>query len=326
MTNETPLAADWKLLVSVGPCAVFHAACIIRHRLYIHGGLTNVQSKMPVNNLYWLDLQTGIWNESHAEGSPCLSHHSSVAWQDRYVLLIGGWDGRSRTSSLHCFDTETSKWKQLETSGYPKDAGLSSHSAIVCTGGGILVIGREGSLHTHRKHSSGHMLTGDISQGKWLYTVLSKDIDSRSGHSCSGSGNSIYLIGGRDDKFVETMDSICAPSEISKDVAQKLKLICEKLSRLSKMPSGRKNHVAIGGYGFIVVHGGETFDGKHRQPVGEMYVLCTKKVIEFFKIGTSSVARAGHVCCCYGDKILIHGGITGKENTVKGDTFELDFL
>ena len=326
MTKQTSLSVDWKLLVSVGPCAAFHTACIIKQKLYIHGGLIDVQSRMPVSNLYWLDFQTGIWNESQAEGSPCLSHHSSVTLQDRYMLLIGGWNGKSRTSSLHCFDTETCKWKELENSGYPKDAGLSSHTAIVCKDGGILVIGREGSLHSHRRHSSAHMLTGEISHGNWHYQILSKEIDSRSGHTCSGSGQSIYLIGGRDDLLVERLDGISSPPQISSDTAKKLEAICKDLSPMSKPPNGRKNHIAVGGYGFIMIHGGETFDGKNKQPVGEIYVFSTKKTMEAFKIGISCVARAGHACCCYGDKILIHGGISGKENFVKGDTYQLEFL
>lgn len=326
MTKQSTVSADWKLFVSVGPCVAFHTACIIKHKLYIHGGLISAQNKIPVSNLYWLDLQTRIWNESQAVDSPCLSHHSSVTLQDRYMLLIGGWNGKSRTSCIHCFDTETCQWKKVESAGYPKEAGLSSHTAIVCDDGSILVIGREGSLHSHRRHSSAHKLTGNINQGKWQYKILSKEMDSRSGHTCSGSGQSVYLIGGRDDKLVEKLDGINTLPQITYNTARKLEAICKDLPPLNKLPSGRKNHIASGGYGFIVIHGGETFDGRNKQPVGEIYLLSTKKEMEFFRIGISSVARAGHICCCYGDKVLIHGGISGKENFVKGDTYELEFF
>jgi hypothetical protein len=48
-----------------------------------------------------------------------------------------------------------------------------------------------------------------------------------------------------------------------------------------------KNHVTISGQGSVLIHGGETFDGKSREPIGDIYIMTMKPSISFFKVGVS---------------------------------------
>lgn len=97
---------------------------------------------------------------------------------------------------------------------------------------------------------------------------------------------------------------------------------CKRLCGLYKMPCGRKNHIAVPGPGVLFVHGGETFDGRSRDPVGEMLLLLFSPAPEFFTLGESRLGRAGHVCCTTDDAVIMHGGL-GTKSQVFGDAYQL---
>ncbi|XP_029650408.1 kelch domain-containing protein 9 isoform X2 [Octopus sinensis] len=314
---------DWTLISAHGPAVVFHTACIVGDKLYVHGGLVVENDNMPVNGFYCLDLRRNIWNEIQSPGSPSLSHHTSIVLHEHYMLLIGGWNGKSRSANLHCFDTATMQWTEMKHSGYPKEAGLSSHSSILCENNKILVVGREGHLHSQRKHNSAYIISGDPVTGYFSYSLLTYEVASRSGHTCNSDGRWTYLIGGRKDNFIETVAHVKSYPQLTSSVAKKLKDFCEKLVPMSKYPSGRKHHAGVGGHGVIFIHGGETFESAINLPSGEMYVFIAGKSLNFYKVGIGLVSLKGHICCCYNDKIIIHGGVSGKRHIVKGDTYEL---
>ena len=92
-------------------------------------------------------------------GSPALSHHCAVAIDDRYMLLIGGWNGRLRTPDVWAYDAQEDRWLPMKTSGFPEGGGLSSHTATmlssteVCKGGRG---GREVGWRGGRSLGGGH--------------------------------------------------------------------------------------------------------------------------------------------------------------------------
>lgn len=57
------VTVEWEPLAPAGPCVAFHAACIIRGSLFIHGGVTEKDSKLPSSGLHKLDLKTCQWTE-----------------------------------------------------------------------------------------------------------------------------------------------------------------------------------------------------------------------------------------------------------------------
>ncbi|XP_025091283.1 kelch domain-containing protein 9-like isoform X1 [Pomacea canaliculata] len=318
------VTVEWEPLAPAGPCVAFHAACIIRGSLFIHGGVTEKDSKLPSSGLHKLDLKTCQWTELRAPGSPTLSHHTAVPLEERYIILIGGWNGRVRTPEVHVYDVKENQWVHVTTVGFPDGAGLSSHTASCLSSGDILVIGREGSLRTQRRHGNVYLLSGKISSGKFCYTEYSSAVSSRSGHSASFVGSKLCIIGGRSDNLLEVMQGFKSPPEstckVMSALAEAVKAKCFR--SLTKMPCGRKNHSAVSGSGVLFIHGGETFDGRIREPVGQMMLLAFTPLTQFYDLGISRLGRAGHVCCHTEDAIVMHGGLSGK-SSVHGDAYQL---
>ncbi|XP_052766229.1 kelch domain-containing protein 9-like isoform X1 [Mya arenaria] len=318
-STDEKLPLDWELVSREGPALTNHAGCLLRNTFYIHGGVTKYGSTVPSNKLYKLDLSSSHWVEVTAAGSPALSHHACVAIDNRYLILIGGWDGRQRVSHVHVFDTQENIWIPARDSGFPDGAGLSSHAAVVLSSGEILIVGREGSLRIQRKHGNVYLLTGNVLNGHFTYKKMTNATSSRSGHSINSVGNTLYIIGGRDDQLVEFHTGYSSGEPIG-SITSKFSDIAQSFKPMSKPPSGRKHHVSISGKGCIVLHGGETFDGRSREPVGEMFLIKVKPHLQFYKLGVSAVGRACHVCVSSGDDVFFHGGIAGR-NIVQSDTY-----
>ena len=234
----------------------------------------------------------------------------------------GGWDGKRRTSDVYVFDTEEQMWSHPTTVGFPDGAGLSSHTATLGANKDILLIGREGSLRTQRRSGNAYILHGDMKLMK--YTSFPIGVDSRSGHTAHIIGNDLYVIGGRNDKLIERHSNFRNGDPVCTIMQQLVKYATENLKPMTKPPCGRKHHVGASGAGAVFIHGGETFDGRSREPVGEMFLMKVKPHMGWYKLGSSLVGRAGHSCSVSRDKIVIHGGIGGKTGTVYGDTYQLE--
>ena len=320
-TAGPPLHLDWEVLSPAGPALAMHVGCILGNSLYIHGGITKAGSSAPSDKLYQFDLSGQIWREVRAAGSPALSHHACVTLYDRYMVLIGGWNGKQRTTKVYIFDSKDQRWMFPSDHGMPEGVGLSSHTATLLSNGAILVIGREGSLRLQRKHGNVYMLTGNIDKGEFRYTEYTTGTASRSGHTSTCVGNNIYIIGGRDDRLVEIHSGFSSQDKHGA-VTSKFKEIAKLLTSMTKPPGGRKNQIIVPGPDAMLMHGGETFDGRSREPVGEMFLMVTKPHLSWYKLGTSKVCRASHVCCSDGERVLFHGGIAGR-GIVYGDTYEL---
>ena len=290
---------------------------------YIHGGVTTKDSKHPSDKLYCFN--SGSWKELSFPGCPALSHHASVSLDNKYIVLIGGWNGKVRTSNIYVFDTEKSVWTIPQVTGFPEGGGLSSHTALLLDNGSILVLGREGSLRMQRRHGNGYILKGSVESGKFHYSEFTHATASRSGHTQNIIGNKMYIVGGRDNNLIEVHQGFKSPFSCDSVITRKLSEITNKMTSLSKLPGGRKHHIAVSGPGLLFIYGGETFDGRSREPVGEMYIITFKPEMTFYKVGVSDIGRAGAVCVVHGDEILLHGGFGGKNN-VYGDTYNLNFL
>ncbi|OWF39551.1 kelch domain-containing protein 9-like [Mizuhopecten yessoensis] len=324
--NAKGLLADWELVTPNGPSLTFHVGCILGSDLYIHSGMETKDGKQPSDKLYRYSAGSASWQEIRATGSPALSHHACVSLAGRYMLLIGGWDGKSRTGKVVAFDSEKQQWLVQETSGFPGDAGLSSHTATLLASGEIIIFGREGSLRMQRRHGNGYMLTGSVESGRFTFKEFTNAAASRSGHTSNIVGNKLCIVGGRENNLIEIHDRFKSGESDSQAVPSKLLSIVEKLTPMSKLPGGRKNHITISGPGIIFIHGGDTFDGRSRESVGEMFLVTFKPTMQFYKLGDSPVRRSGHICCIIGDKAFLHGGIGGKNNShVYNETYCLEF-
>ena len=90
------------------------------------------------------------------------------------------------------------------------------------------------------------------------------------------------------------------------------------------MPCGRKHHVAVPGRKIVLLYGGETFDGRSHDPVGEMIVIQLSSTPQFYSLGTSRLCRSGHACIVTDDAVIMHGGL-GKRSDISGAAYYLKF-
>lgn len=314
---------DLQVVSPDGPLTAYHVGCVINKALYVHGGINKAGSTSPLSGFHRYDFDSGTWKEIRTSGSPALSHHACVVVGDRYVVLVGGWNGKSRVSDVAAYDTANDSWSYPKTTGFPVGAGLSSHTATLLGNGDILVVGREGSLRMQRRTGSAFMLKGDVAKGSFHYNEHVISVTSRTGHSLHVIGTTVVIIGGRDDKVLEVQG---LEKALSTGPTTQLASVGSHASNLTSMTKGmtsRRHHASVAcGKGIIVVHGGWTFDGKKRDPVSDMYLLMMKPEARWFSLGDTGVARAGHIFCPDAERVFMHGGETGR-GVITGTLFEL---
>ncbi len=94
---------------------------------------------------------------------------------------------------------------------------------------------------------------------------------------------------------------------------------------MKKLPSTRKDHTSIVcGSDLAIVYGGETFDGKLREPSNEVFVVTLDSHEQWFNLGRIEFGRQGHTMVSINNQLIVHGGL-GK-NGVCGETFVIDLL
>ena len=81
--------------------------------------------------------------------------------------------------------------------------------------------------------------------------------------------------------------------------------------------------MGLEGGGGVLIHGGDTFDGRKREPVSDMFLFMLKPHIHWFNLGDSGIGRAGHVILASRDQVIIHGGFAGKHDVVMSDCYTL---
>ena len=222
------------------------------------------------------------------------------------------------------FDVAQQRWTQPVTSGFPAGAGLSSHTASLLKNGEVLVLGREGSLRMQRRSGSAYALVPAARDfSRFVYRPEALHVDSRSGHSASAVGSTLYVVGGREDRLVQLFGDCPSPLAPSALVDQLAGALRSGGRPTPKPPGGRKNHAAVPGRDALLVVGGETFDGRSRGPVPDTLLLDVRNALAAYRVpvGGAVVARAG-AACLYDDRcILLHGGVN-EANRVTGDIAE----
>lgn len=319
MSVSNQNSIKFEIISPGGPTLAYHAGCVINKCLYVHGGIDRPGSKTPLKGLYEYSPSTGIWSDLTSQACPSLSYHTCVSLSNRYFVLIGGWNGKARVSDVNVFDTKEKKWLECKTTGFPTGSGLSSHTANLLKNGDVLIIGREGFLKTQRRFASMFVLSCRISDRTFKYTQLETTVGSRSGHTCDMIGTRLFIMGGRGDNLMETHPfSSSGASKLSNvtfkgqpaDSNKPLKIITRKYHATAICNSGT----------CILLHGGWSFDGKHKQALSECYLLQCKPSVEWTYLGESSVHLSGHIMCEDEDRILVHGG---ENNSVKCTLYQI---
>lgn len=138
----------------------------------------------------------------------------------------------------------------------------------------------------------------------------------------------MYIIGGRADHLIQYYTGLPVENpnvcnSLSSDLKQLIK--SNIINPMKKLPSTRKDHTSLPcGSDLVIVYGGETFDGKLREPSNEVFLVTLGASIEWYNLGRIEFGRQGHTMVCLDDRIIVHGGL-GK-NGVCSETFTIDLI
>lgn len=306
----------------------YHSCSVIENYLYIFGGIRD--DKTVLNDIYRYDVEGKSWSRieerppsstgteisrSFPRGrlcrAPSVSHHTATVIRERYIIIIGGWNGKKRTAEIFCFDTHETTWRRIPESG-DVPVGLSSHSACLVSPKDILIIGREGGIRTQRRFSGAFSL--DIETGR--YTEAPFHAASRSGHTANlihmrGSRECYLLVlGGRKSggyellgrwQRVETLTRCIQQSRIEKLLAK-----CKPCDE----PDGRQHSQTLQiGERYLMVFGGEKWSGVRENVTNEAFILdCNKMKWHLVPMSDQVPKLVGHTMCCVTDRVLVFGG------------------
>ena len=151
-------------------------------------------------------------------------------------------------------------------------------------------------------------------------------VASSSGHTASLYKSTILITGGRNDKLYElhkvSSTSAAAPPNT---MLPQLETLAADLNNLTKLPGGRKNHSAVVLGDYVLVFGGETFDGRSKEPVSEAFLVDCKSSFAWKSIGKLNIGRAGHACIYTDEGVILHGG-SGEHNKACNQTYKLNIV
>lgn len=102
-----------------------HACTKLGSSMYIFGGSNG---KSPLNDMFSFNLSLRNWSKIPATGEipSCREGHSSIGLEDRYILVFGGWNGKTIFNNLFLFDNDNNFWKKIECEN--ELTGRESHS------------------------------------------------------------------------------------------------------------------------------------------------------------------------------------------------------
>lgn len=308
----------------------FHSCSVVGNFLYIFGGIA--PNRTVLNDMYMYNISSNMWGriEDRVPGSsqsrplvssgfpkgrlctaPSVSHHTATAVRGRFILIIGGWNGRKRCADVFCFDTVDQFWRHIpETGDIP--VGLSSHTATLVSSKDILIIGREGGVHTQRRFSGAFYL--NFETGK--YSEAPFHASSRSGHTANlipirtSGENHLFVFGGRKSGGYELIGSWRKMEQTETSFPQQR--ISELLgkSAICDEPSGRQHAKAVElGSKHLLIFGGETWSGVRENVTNEAFVLETD-TMKWYKLPLVGDAPklVGHSMVGCGEKIFVFGG------------------
>ena len=80
-----------------------HITVVWKEKLLVHGGLASSKSP-PLNSLLaWSPSENKVEELQMKTRGPALSHHAAALINDDLLLLVGGWDGKTRCSKVFSF-------------------------------------------------------------------------------------------------------------------------------------------------------------------------------------------------------------------------------
>ena len=296
------------------------------------------QKGRPLSSLIAWDPADNLLTTVDCHG-PSLSHHTGNIVRN-ILVLVGGWDGKNRSSTVHAFNLQTKKWIKMDQEEERSNPpfGLSGHSTTMINTSLACVLGREGGLKIQRKFGDIFMLHLKLEPegGSFWWTEAPVKTKSRSGHAALlapslkfGDVFGLFVFGGRDDESIHKcgqwpVAEVDIQEEDNEEVFKSLTEVLEE-EEASK-PEGLRYHtMARINSRCILVQGGENF--KSRNNISSKTLVCMnrKGISQWFSLdGGKDGARSAHGMVVMGDTVYVVGGMNGT--FVKGDVARLQFI
>ncbi|XP_072284187.1 kelch domain-containing protein 9 [Pyxicephalus adspersus] len=325
----TPIAQDAQF------ARAFHTCTPIRGKLYLYGGVRSGDPKEPpLGDVVIFDPEQKSICGNVPEVGARRSHHEAVPLEERWLCMVGGWDGSRRLSSILGYDTETTEWAMWNSEG-PNDppVGLSSHSCTKISDKELCVVGREGGLRTQRRYASVYTLRVNPGPKTYSYKEEEWHTASRSGHSAvlvrDGAkrtkkvGYSLYVFGGRESATVEVVghwgqDKVQENTEPCAQLTEQLtRLVSTKGAKRAEPKNLRHHSCSVIGP-FVVVFGGETLSRGRDAVCNDLYIGDTRtSPPSWFQFPGSNPQhkRVGHRTCLVNHCLYVVGGFGADGKT-----------
>lgn len=321
----------------------FHSCSVVGGALYIFGGITD--DRTVLSDMYRYDVSSNSWSRiddqvpSSSQSrplvssgfpkgrlctAPSVSHHTATVIQDRFILIVGGWNGRKRCADVFCFDTVEQFWRHIPESG-DVPVGLSSHTATLVSSKDILIIGREGGVHTQRRFAGAFNL--NFETGK--YSEAPYHASSRSGHTAnlipirSSKENHLFVFGGRKSGGYELIGSWSKIEQTECSFPKQRIADLLGKSTACEEPCGRQHAKAVElDSRHLLIYGGETWSGVRENVTNDAFILESDRM-RWYKLPLcGDVPKlVGHSMVGTGDKIFVFGG--GLSNKYRDTLWEV---
>ncbi|XP_068107547.1 kelch domain-containing protein 9 isoform X2 [Hyperolius riggenbachi] len=324
----------------------FHTCTPIRGKLYLFGGVKSGDPKEhPLGDMVTFDLEEKTVNVSAPQGTIRRSHHDAVSLEDRWLCVVGGWDGSQRLASVISYDTENAKWVTwAEGTSSSPPVGLSSHTSTKVSDNEICVVGREGGVRMQRRYASVYTLRVDARSKTYTYKEEGMHAASRSGHSAfllktdTNNGKrvsySLCVFGGREASMPDVVghwsrDKVQENAEPCPPLTERLTQLVGTKGAKRAEPKGLRHHSCSMVGPFVVVFGGETLSKSRDAVCNDLYVGDTRCTpISWFHFpGTDpQYKRVGHRTCLLNDCLYLVGGFGADGRTPCPDVCILEII
>ncbi|KAI0192780.1 hypothetical protein F4808DRAFT_364150 [Astrocystis sublimbata] len=191
-----------------------HSLNIVGSKIYIFGGQVEGffmndlaafdlnQLQMPNNRWEILIESTELDAPPNGKVPPPRTNHSMITYNDR-MYLFGGTNGQVWFNDVWCYDPPSNSWSQLDCIGYipsPREG----HSAALIDDV-MYIFGGRGKVGD----DLGDLAAFRISSRRWYtFQNMGPTPSPRSGHSMTGVGKSIVVLGGEPSSDTSSVNDL----------------------------------------------------------------------------------------------------------------------